>query len=105
MSEVLLKKPTFEAFLETQPSIKFVDLDDAENPKERRRKRNRISSEEHRKRKRRYIALLENQVFDLSKENSVLKDIVLQYELNLQLQNLNHENWCQYDPNLNSSLQ
>jgi len=105
MSEVLLKKPTFEAFLETQPSTKYVDLDDAENPSERRRKRNRISSEEHRKRKRRYIALLENQVFNLSKENSVLKDIVLQYELDLQLQNLNHENWCQYDPNLTSSLE
>ena len=104
MSEVTLKKPSFEAFLQTQPSTNFLDLEGIKNPIERRKKRNRISSDEHRKRKKRYIALLEKTVYDLSEENLKLKEIVHKYELDLQLTNLEDENWSQYDPDLFSGL-
>ena len=105
MSEVILKKPSFEAFLQTQPSTNFVDIENIKNPIERRKKRNRISSDEHRKRKKRYIALLEETVTNLSEENEKLKKIVHQYELDLQLPNLDDANWSQYDPDLFSAYE
>ena len=97
LRNLLPKKLSFSAFIETQPDRK-VSFDGTETRIQRRRKRNRVSSEEHRARKKRYIEYLETTIFKLERENLQLRQTVENYELENTLKNIDYENWSLYDP-------
>lgn len=97
LRKLLPKKPSFSAFIETQPDRKVL-FDGTESSIQRRRKRNRVSSEEHRARKKRYIEYLETTIYKLERENLQLRQTVENYELEDTLKNFEDENWSLYDP-------